>query len=324
MTDPRVDLVKPPPSRVLRGLVAALVVSAVAVVSISAFEDGSAAARDDGGRPKLLATFTVIADMVRNVGGDRVEVASITKPGAEIHGYEPTPSDIARAEGADLIFDNGLGLERWFDQFVQRSGAERVTLSEGVAPIAIQGDSDYAGKPNPHAWMSVTAALVYVDNIRDALVELDPAGQAAYTRNAETYKRRLERVGEFVERELEGLPADQRLLASCEGAFSYMARDFGLDEAYLWPVNAEQQGTPKQVSELVDTVRRRKVPAVFCESTVSDKSQRQVAREAGSRFGGVLYVDSLSEAGGPVPTYEALLRRDAETIVGALKNGEAR
>ena len=111
-------------------------------------------AGEDGGKPRVLTTFSVVAVMAKNVAGDRVEVESITKPGAEIHGYEPTPSDIAKAEDADLIFDNGLGLERWFDQFVEGSDAERVTLSEGVQPIAIEGESEYAGKPNPHAWMS--------------------------------------------------------------------------------------------------------------------------------------------------------------------------
>jgi manganese transport system substrate-binding protein len=313
------DFHKPPRSRLIVVLTAILTVVGCAIFAVAIFGDAATSAADqDNGKPRVLTTFTVVADMVENVAGDRVEVESITKPGAEIHGYEPTPSDIAKAEDADLIFDNGLGLERWFEQFVAGSEAERVTLSDGVEPIAIEGESEYAGKPNPHAWMSVGDADVYVDNIRDALTELDPAGEATYARNAARYKERLGEVGEYVERELAELPADERMLVSCEGAFSYMARDFGLDEAYLWPVNAEQEGTPQQIAAVVDTVRERGVPAVFCESTVSDKGQRQVASESGARFGGVLYVDSLSAADGPVPTYEALLRRDAETIVAGL------
>lgn len=301
--------------------VARIVPLGCAVLGLALGGCGSSAAGGDSGKPQALTTFTVIADMVENVAGGRIEVDSITKPGAEIHGYEPTPSDIAKAEGADLIFDNGLGLERWFEQFVQTSGARHVTLSEGVEPISIAGESEYSGKPNPHAWMSVRNADVYVDNIRDALSELDPRGRAVFARNAERYKARLARVGDFVEAELGDLPRHQRVLVSCEGAFSYLARDFGLDEAYLWPVNAEQEGTPQQVAAVVDTVREREVPAVFCESTVSDKAQRQVAAETGAEFGGVLYVDSLSETDGPVPTYEALLRRDAETFVAGLTGG---
>jgi manganese transport system substrate-binding protein len=308
-------LISATPVKRLPLLLAALALAALALAGCG--PSGSA----DSGKPQVLTTFTVVADMVENVAGDRVEVASITKPGAEIHGYEPTPSDIAKAADADLIFDNGLGLERWFERFVQTSGADHVTLTEGVKPIPIAGESEYAGKPNPHAWMSVDNTEIYIDNIRDALTELDPAGAETFARNAERYKAELAKVGGFVEGELGDLPADHRVLATCEGAFSYLARDFDLEEAYLWPVNAEQEGTPQQIAAVVDTVRERDVPAVFCESTVSDKAQRQVASESGAEFGGVLYVDSLSEEDGPVPTYEALLRRDAETIVNGLTGG---
>lgn len=273
------------------------------------------------GKPKVLTTFTVVADMVRQVGGDRIEVTSITKPGAEIHGYEPTPSDLKRAALSDLVLENGMGLERWFEQFVDLADARHVSLSEGVEPIPIAGESEYAGKPNPHAWMSVSNARIYVENIRKALTELDPAGAATYKANAERYTRELDRVGERVKTALEDLPPARRALVTCEGAFSYMARDFGLSEHYLWPVNAEQEGTPQQIASVVNVVRDRQIPAVFCESTVSDKAQKQVANESGARFGGVLYVDSLSQADGPVPSYLALLQRDADTIVAGLTGG---
>jgi manganese transport system substrate-binding protein len=280
-----------------------------------------AASEPDSGKPKVLTTFTVVADMVRQVGGDRIEVASITKPGAEIHGYEPTPSDLKRAATSDLVFQNGMGLERWFEQFVDLADAKSVTLSAGVKPIPIAGESEYAGKPNPHAWMSVSNAKLYVENIRRALTELDPAGAAVFAANAKRYSGALDEVGATVRTELAQLPAARRALVTCEGAFSYMARDFGLTERYLWPVNAEQEGTPQQIAGTVEFVRERAVPAVFCESTVSDKAQKQVANESGTRFGGVLYVDSLSEADGPVPTYLALLQRDADTIIAGLTGG---
>ena len=282
---------------------------------------GCGAEEQDSGKPKVLTTFTVVADMVRQVGGDRIEVTSITKPGAEIHGYEPTPSDLKRAALSDLVLENGMGLERWFEQFVDLADAKHVSLSVGVKPIPIAGESEYAGKPNPHAWMSVASGVIYVENIRKALTDLDPAGAAIYRANAERYTRELRRVGERVKAELANLPPSRRALVSCEGAFSYMARDFGLSEQYLWPVNAEQEGTPKQIASVVNFVRERGVPAVFCESTVSPKAQQQVARESGAKFGGALYVDSLSKPDGPVPTYLALLQRDADTIVAGLTGG---
>lgn len=271
-----------------------------------------------GGRKTVLTTFTVIADMARQVAGDRLYVASITKPGAEIHGYEPTPSDLVRAAKADLIVQNGMGLERWFEQFIQRSGAPRATLTSGIEPINIAGESEYRGKPNPHAWMSTDNAEIYVENLYEAFSKLDPSGEPVYRANADRYKAELRKVGEEVKADLKNVPAGQRALVTCEGAFSYLARDLGLSEAYLWPVNAEREGTPQQIASTVEFVRERKVPGVFCESTVSPEAQQQVASEAGSKFAGVLYVDSLSKPDGPVPSYLELLRKDAKTIAAGL------
>lgn len=273
-------------------------------------------------RLKVVTTFTVIADMVRNVAGEGVEVVSVTKPGAEIHGYEPTPRDIVSAADADLVLWNGLGLERWFEQFLDNLGdVPSATLSDGIAPIPITG-GDHGGKPNPHAWMSLTSAEIYVDNIARALSEVDPAQAGLYAANAEAYKARLQaEIGKLSDR-ISALPADRRWLVTCEGAFSYLARDLGLQELYLWPINADQQGTPRQVQAVIDGVRQHRIPAVFCESTVSSAPAEQVARETGAAFGGVLYVDSLSAEGGPVPTYLDLIRVTTETIARGLSPEE--
>lgn len=269
-------------------------------------------------RLKVVTTFTVIADMARNVAGEGVDVVSVTKPGAEIHGYEPTPQDIVGASDADLILWNGLGLERWFEQFLGNlDDVPSATLTDGIDPISIAG-GDYEGKPNPHAWMSLDNALIYVDNIAAALSGADPANAATYGANADAYKARLvAEIGPLKDR-ITALPADRRWLATCEGAFSYLARDLGLTELYLWPINADQQGTPRQVRAVIDGVREHAIPAVFCESTVSSAPAEQVARETGAAFGGVLYVDSLSDGEGPVPTYLDLLRVTTETIAKGL------
>ena len=267
---------------------------------------------------KVVTTFTVIADMARNVAGDGVEVVSITKPGAEIHGYEPTPQDIVGASDADLILWNGLNLERWFEQFLTNLGdVPSATLTDGIAPISISA-GDYEGKPNPHAWMSVDNALIYVDNIQKALSKADPANAATYAANAEAYKAQLSAALDPLKARIAALPEDRRWLVSCEGAFSYLARDLGLQELYLWPINADQQGTPRQVRAVIDGVREHQIPAVFCESTVPSDPAEQVARETGAAFGGVLYVDSLSAGDGPVPTYLDLLKVTTETIAKGL------
>ncbi|WP_420752113.1 metal ABC transporter substrate-binding protein [Rhodococcus sp. O3] len=286
--------------------------AAVAVVTSCA-----APAPADNERPLVLTTFTVLADMARNVAGEHVRVESITKVGAEIHGYEPTPGDLRHAADADLVLDNGLGLERWFEQFLADTRAEHAVLSDGVAPLPI-GEDAYAGRINPHAWMSPLNARIYVDNIAAALSRIAPEHAADFTANAGAYKDELRLVHDELIAGLAVLPEQQRALVTCEGAFSYLTRDAGLREAYLWAVNADQQGTPQQIARTVDFVRANRVPVVFCESTVSDKAQRQVAADTGSEFGGILYVDSLSEPDGPVPTYLDLLRHDVRTITKGL------
>lgn len=275
--------------------------------------------RDDA-RLTVLTTFTVLQDIVANVAGDKVRVESVTKAGAEIHGYEPTPGDLRRAADADLIVDNGLNLEAWFKQFVDRLDAEHIVASDGVVPIPISGDAG-AGKPNPHAWMSPLNVQIYVDNIARALSDLDPEHALEYRENADDYKAELQQVHDRMVAELAAIPEQRRALVSCEGAFSYLTRDTGMREKFVWPVNAEQQGTSKQLQSTLDFVRENNIRAVFCESTVSDAVMRQVERATDAVFGGTLYVDSLSEADGPVPTYLDLIRYDSDTILNALTEG---
>ncbi|MGI8311794.1 metal ABC transporter substrate-binding protein [Saccharopolyspora hattusasensis] len=292
----------------------AAVVTAGLALSLAAC--GSATGTS-GDRPVVLTTFTVLADIARNVAGDHLHVESITKAGAEIHGYEPTPDDIKKAAKADLILDNGLNLEAWFAQFVEELDVPHAVVSDGVKPIDIAEDA-YAGRPNPHAWMSPLNVRVYVDNMVRAFSELDPDNAAAYQANGRAYQASLQTVQDELITGLGALPANERALVTCEGAFSYLARDAGLTEKYIWAVNAEQQATPQQIASAIAFVMENKVPAVFCESTVSDAPMRQVTDATGAAFGGTLYVDSLSETGGPVPTYLDLIRHDVRTIVGAL------
>jgi manganese transport system substrate-binding protein len=267
----------------------------------------------------VLATFTVLADMARNVAGDKAMIESITKPGAEIHGYQATPSDLVRGQKANLIFENGLNLERWAVKFYNSlPKVPHVTLSEGFQPIDIAEDA-YKGKPNPHAWMSPKNAVIYVENIRKSLSKLDPPNAATYDTNAKTYSAQIMAIDRQLKTAIAAVPPDKRYIVSCEGAFSYIARDYGLKEVYLWPVNAEQQSTPKQVEKVINIVKTNKIPTVFCESTVSDKAQLQVAKESGAKFGGVFYVDSLSPADGPAATYLKLLEYNVGTLIKGLQ-----
>lgn len=264
---------------------------------------------------KVVTTFTILQDMAQNVAGDAASVVSITKPGAEIHNYQPTPRDVVKAQKADLVLWNGLGLERWFKKFFQNvSSVPQVTLTQGIKPMGIVS-GPYTGKPNPHAWMSLTSALIYVENIRKALVKHDSKNAAIYTENAKTYSGKIKALDKDFRNRFKNLPRSRRWLVSSEGAFSYLARDYNLKELFLWPINADQQGTPQQVRKVIDAVRKHKIPVVFSESTISDRPARQVASETGARYGGVLYVDSLSGPKGPVPTFLKLVQKTVETII---------
>lgn len=274
----------------------------------------------NGKKKVILTTFTVLADMTQNIAGDKATVESLTKIGAEIHGYEPTPSDIVKAQKADLILDNGFGLERWAQRFYGNlKNVPSVTLSDGITPINISEDA-YQGKPNPHAWMSPKLALIYVENIRKALVNLDPENRETYDQNAKSYSEKIRQVDRILETTINQISPNKRYIVSCEGAFSYLARDYQLKEVYLWPVNSEQQSTPQQVQKVINAVKKNKIPAIFCESTVSAEAQKQVVKSTGTRFGGVFYVDSLSQPDGIVPTYLDLMQYNVNTLVKGLKN----
>lgn len=293
---------------------------AVLLVATLALAAGAAQAQD---RMKVATTFTVIADMARHVAGNAAEVVSITRPVAEVHGYQPTPRDIVGAQDADLIQWNGLNLERWFEQFLSNlRDLPSTTVSEGIAPLPISR-GDYEGKPNPHAWMGLENAQIYVDNIAAAFAKADPANAGTYRANADAYKAELTAALDPLRAQVAAIPKAQRWLVTCDGAFSYLARDLGLRELYLWPISADQMGTPRQVRTVIDTVRDNDIPAVFCESTVSQAPAKQVARETGAHYGGVLYVDSLSEPDGPLPSYLDLVRVTTQKIVDGLAAGIA-
>lgn len=302
-----------PRARTLRALTALL--AAVSLVGCTTAAAGPAPTGTD--LPVVLTTFTVTADIARVVGGPDVHVESVTAVGAEVHGYEPTPDDLRRAAGADLLLVNGLGLEAWVEALLAPLDLPSVVLTEQVTPVAVD-PADPEGPVNPHAWMSPLAGRAYVTAVAEALSGLAPEHAEDFRARAATYSAELTTLHAELTDRLSTIDQDRRLLVTCEGAFTYLARDAGLDEAFLWPVNAERQGTPRQVAGVIDEVRRSGVPAVFCESTVSATAQRQVARETGARFAGTLYVDSLSRPDGPVPTYLDLLRHDVDLVVAGL------
>ncbi len=261
----------------------------------------------------ILASFTVLADIIKNVSKDDFIVRSIVKPGVEVHGYQPTPSDLVKASSAFVFVDNGFGFELWAEKFVSNLKVKRITVSEGLDPIFISEDS-YKGKPNPHAWISPKRGMLYVDIIVESLSELRPSKRELFEENGRIYKDKLSKIDKEFSLFINNLNKEKRYLVSCEGAFSYLTYDYGLEEVYLWPVNAESQITPKRMARTISIVKDKNVPAVFCESTVSNESQMVVVNETGASFGGNLFVDSLSEDSGPASSYIKMLKHNLNLI----------
>ena len=295
-----------------------LAFSALFITSCSFTANNSKPINSEKNKPFVVTTFTVLADIAKNVAGEKLIIQSITKPGAEIHSYQFTPSDVIKASKAQLIIENGLGLELWFKKFTASAGkVPTITLSDGIKPLAIEEDK-YKGKPNPHAWMSPKKAILYVDKLVETFIEIDPLNESTYRSNGNDYKKELINLDQELRVTLSKIPLKKRVLVSCEGAFTYLANDYGMEEAYLWPVNAESQVTPRRMANLIKTIKEKEVPTIFCESTVSAEAQKQVAIESGASFGGNFYVDSLSTNDGPAPTYLKLLRHNVQLIVDGL------
>ncbi len=257
----------------------------------------------------ILASFTVLADIIENIAKEQFVVRSITKPGMEVHGYQPTPSDLIKASNASVFIDNGFGFELWAEKFVTNLDVKRVTISDRLDPIFISEDF-YKGKPNPHAWISPKRGMIYVDIIVESLSEIKPSKAELFKNNGKIYKNKISKLDKDFSLFINNLDKNNRHLVTCEGAFSYLTKDYGMKEAYLWPVNAESLITPKRMARAISVVKNNKVPAVFCESTVSNESQMIVAEETGAIFGGELFVDSLSESDGVANSYLNMLKHN--------------
>ena len=268
---------------------------------------------NENNKEVILASFTVLADIIENVVKDDFIVRSITKPGVEVHGYQPTPSDLVKASRAFVFVDNGFGFELWAEKFVSNLQVQRITISDDLNPIFISEDF-YKGKPNPHAWISPKRGMLYVDIIVESLSELRPSKKEFFEENAKMYKNKISKIDSEFSLFINKINKDKRFLVSCEGAFSYLTKDYGLEEVYLWPVNAETQITPKRMASTISLVKNKNIPSVFCESTVSNESQMVVVKETGANFGGNLFVDSLSNENGPASSYLEMLSHNLNLI----------
>lgn len=267
----------------------------------------------------VLTSFPIIADITRNVAKDLVEVVSLVPPGVDPHSYQAIPSDVIKIKSADLVLCNGLHLEESFMTFFSnlRDNVKIVEISDGVKLINISEKSD-GGEPNPHAWMSVDNAIIYIRNVRKALEKLDPKNTKEYTRNSQDYEDKIKRTILPFKAKFDSMKEEDRWLVTSEGCLVYLAEYLGFKSLYLWPVNSDSERNPGQIRKVINLMRKHKIKFIFSEGTNSDKPAKQVAYETNASYGGVLYVDTLTKADGAAPTYFDLLRLSFKTITDRL------
>jgi zinc/manganese transport system substrate-binding protein len=270
---------------------------------------------------KAVATISILADLVRNAGGDRVDVTTLVGPNSDAHVYSPTPGDVRKLAGADVIFVNGLGLEGWMTRLVETSGtkAPTVVVSKGIAPRNTEDVRDPARvKIDPHAWQAVANAEIYVENIRDGLIAVDPAGKSVYDANAAAYLGKLDALQNEVEAAVAKIPADRRTVIINHDSFRYFSDAYGLTFIAPEGVSTEAEPSAKDVAKIIMLIRTQKIPAVFLENISDPRLMDEIARETGVAIGGKIYSDALSEPGGPAATYIELMRHNVYEFSTAL------
>jgi zinc/manganese transport system substrate-binding protein len=266
---------------------------------------------------KVVASFSILGDLVKNVGGDRIEVATLVGPGGDVHVYSPSPADTRTLAAARLIVLNGLGFEGFIDRLVQASGTKAVIAiaSAGVTPRR----TGEGGAVDPHAWQAVGNAEIYVRNIRDALIKVDPPGREAYEADAAAYLDRLDRLDRDVREAIATIPPARRKVITTHDAFGYFGAAYGI--AFIAPVGAstESEASARDIARIIRQVRQDKVPALFLENVSDPRLLQRISAETGARIGGTLYADQLSGPDGPAPTYIDMIRHNVSEIVAALK-----
>ena len=274
------------------------------------------------GRVPVVATFTILADFVRNVGGARVAVTTLVGPGGDVHVYTPTPADTRKVADARLMIVNGLGLEGWLPRLVKASvgRASVVVATTGIAVLKDAHGHGHHGDADPHAWQSVPNAKIYVANIRDALINADPPGAEVYRRNAEDYLARLDALDREVRNAVADIPPARRRVISSHEAFGYFDAAYGI--AFVAPqgVSTETEPSARDVATIIRQIRKEKIPAVFLENISDPRLVERIAAETGARIGGTLYSDSLTGEKGDAPTYIDMVRHNIRTVSSALKS----
>ena len=272
-------------------------------------------------RISVVATFSILGDLVKNVGGDRIEVATLVGPNSDAHVFSPTPADAKTLAKAQLVFVNGLGFEGWMTRLVRASGtkAPAVIASKGIKTRKMEDEHQHGHMAiDPHAWQSIANVKIYVANIRDGLSKADPAGKGAYDSNARSYLAKLDELEGEVRAAIGRIPGDRRKIITTHDAFGYFSAAYGMEFISPEGVSTDSEPSAKDVAKIIAQVRRQKIPAVFMENITDPRLMQQIAKETGARIGGTLYSDALSDASGPAGSYIDMMRNNIRELNKAL------
>ena len=270
---------------------------------------------------KVVATTSILGDLVKNVGGDRADVSTLVGPNSDAHVYSPSPLDARKLHEAQVVIVNGLGLEGWMTRLVQASGTKAATViaTKGITPRKME-DEHQAGRliTDPHAWQSIANAKVYVANIRDGLIKADPAGKTAYEANAKAYTAKLDDLEKEVKAAIATIPPNHRRIITTHDAFGYFGDAYGMEFIAPEGVSTETEPSAKDVAKIITQIRKQKIPAVFLENISDPRLMEQIAKESGAKIGGALFSDALSDANGPASTYVDMMRNNIRQFTAAL------
>jgi len=272
---------------------------------------------------KVVATFSILADLTQNVGGDRVDVTALVGPNGDAHTYAPSPADAKTLADAKLVVTNGFGFEGWLERLIKASGTKAVvvTATKGIKPHKAAEEHDHHGHSHdvdPHAWQSVTNAKIYVSNIRDALIAADPGGRPVYEANAAGYLAKLDALEAEIRAMVAQIPAERRKIITTHDAFGYFAAAYGI--AFMAPqgVSTESEASARDVARIISQIKKQKIPAVFLENVADPRLLKRISEETGAKIGGTLYSDALTGHDGPAPTYIEMMRHNAGQLAAAL------
>ena len=303
-----------------------LVLLLLAFVGLAACSSQKSSTDSSSSKLNVVATNSIIADITKNIAGDKINLHSIVPVGQDPHEYEPLPEDVKKTSKADLIFYNGINLETggnaWFTKLVEnaqkKENKDYYAVSEGVDVIYLEGQSE-KGKEDPHAWLNLENGIIYAQNIAKRLIEKDPDNKATYEKNLKAYVEKLTALDKEAKEKFNNIPEEKKMIVTSEGCFKYFSKAYNVPSAYIWEINTEEEGTPEQTTRLVEILKKSKVPSLFVESSVDDRPMKTVSQESGKPIYSTIFTDSVAEKGKDGDSYLSMMKWNLTKIIEGLE-----